>query len=113
MFGTRKGHVVDTSQNRKMLERVANDQSALLGKDKYDNIWHAKTLPTGKQVWVQMRKGVIRNGGLNDTPVEYNPVTGLAALTKSNQNVKTGNLTFFFILNFKKYMFVRRIKSNY
>ncbi len=44
----------------------------------YGSIWCEKFLPNGTQIWVQGRNGLIRNAGLNLTPIKWHPKTGLA-----------------------------------
>ncbi len=82
IFGTRDGHIGDTPENRALLTSVANNPSTTLGPDKYGTVWSAQLQSDGSQVWVQTRNGQIWNGGVNKTPLPYNPETGLAAPTK-------------------------------
>jgi len=84
IFGERDGHLPDTPQNRRLLQDIANDPETTLGPDKHGNIWSAKILDDGTQVWTQTRNGEIINGGLNKTPRVYNPETGLSAPTRPN-----------------------------
>ncbi|GAB1577047.1 hypothetical protein [Bordetella petrii] len=82
IFGSRPGHLPDTPQNRELLLSVANDPTARLGPDRFNTIWSARTLPDGSQVWTQMRNGQLWNGGMNPTPLPFNPETGLASPTR-------------------------------
>ncbi len=82
IFGTRDGHIADSPANRALLTDVANDPATTLGPDKFGTVWSAKNQPDGTQVWVQTRNGEVWNGGVNKTPVPYNPETGLAAPTR-------------------------------
>lgn len=84
IFGDREGHLLDTPQNRTLLQDIANDVKTTLGPDKHGNVWSAKNLEDGTQVWTQTRNGEIINGGLNKTPRVYNPETGLSAPTRPN-----------------------------
>lgn len=77
IFRKDEGHVVDTPENRRLLLDVANDVSARLESDQYGNIWAARTLPDGQQAWVRIRADTILNGGINATPRDFNPRTGL------------------------------------
>ena len=61
-----------------MLMDVGLDILCYLGPDKRENVWFAKILPDGSQLWVKIRDGFIIDGGLNAIPREYNPYTGLA-----------------------------------
>jgi RHS repeat-associated protein len=78
IFRDAPGHLADTPANRRLLQDVADDASTTLGTDKFGNAWSARTLDDGTQVWVQTRNGVIQNGGLNQTPRVFNPITGLS-----------------------------------
>ena len=77
IFRNKKGHLSDTVENRKLLENTANNNKNYLGKDRYGNEWYQQTLKNGKQLWTEVRNGKIINGGLNDIPKEWNPLTGL------------------------------------
>ena len=83
IFRDAEGHLAtDTAANRQLLQGVADDARARLGTDAFGNGWSAKTLPDGRQVWVQTRNGKIINGGVNRTPKTFNPQTGLSAPSK-------------------------------
>ena len=58
---------------------VANDPSCYLGIDKRGNHWFARTNTDGTQTWVITRGGTIREGGRNQSPHLWDPVTGLSA----------------------------------
>jgi len=78
IFREAPGHLADTTVNRTLLRDVAEDAATTLGTDRFGNVWSARTLEDGSQVWVQMRNGVIQNGGVNTTPRVFNPETGLS-----------------------------------
>lgn len=80
IFREAAGHVLDTPENRQLLLEVANDEAARLESDQYSNIWSARLLPDGSQVWVQMRGEKIVNGGINSAPRTFNRSTGLKKL---------------------------------
>jgi RHS repeat-associated protein len=82
IFGDREGHLPDTAANRKLLEEVASDPAASLGKDRFGNDWSARTQPDGTQEWTQARNGEIINGGLNQTPRTFSPETGLSSTVR-------------------------------
>ena len=71
----------DTPEARALIEEVANDPNCKLGTgpDSRGEIWYGKTLPDGKQIWVEIRSGenIIRDAGINDIPKTWNPITGL------------------------------------
>lgn len=81
IFRDTPGHLRDTAANRRLLQEVADEVGTTLGTDKYGNIWSAKLLPDGTQVWIQVRNGEIINGGLNLVPRNFNPLTGLSSPT--------------------------------
>ncbi|MFC4435990.1 hypothetical protein [Cupriavidus respiraculi] len=55
IFRNSEGHIRDTPANRKILETVANDPSAILGTDEYGTTWAARLNPDGTQTWVAPR----------------------------------------------------------
>ena len=79
IFGDRPGHLTDTPSHRAELLAVANDPSCYLGIDKRGNHWFARTNTDGTQTWVITRGGTIREGGRNQSPHLWDPVTGLSA----------------------------------
>ena len=78
IFRNKPGHISDTPENRKMLEQLANDLSAHIGKDMNGNDWNVRNLEDGSQVWVQSRYGIIQNGGINKPPRPWDEFTGLS-----------------------------------
>ncbi|CAG2133597.1 beta strand repeat-containing protein [Cupriavidus plantarum] len=82
IFRDSEGHISDTPANRQLLETIANDPSAMLGTDKYGTTWAAKLNPDGTQTWVGIRGGKVSYGGVNETPKQFNPQTGLASPTR-------------------------------
>jgi len=77
IFSDRSGHIEDTPENRELLVRLANDVTARLESDQHGNIWAARPLPDGRQVWVWFRGEKIVNGGINETARAFHPKTGL------------------------------------
>ena len=82
IFRKAEGHLQYTKENCKILEEIANDSSLILGKDKYGNLWAAKTHINGSQHWVQIRNNKIINGGYNVKTRQFNHNTGLAKNNK-------------------------------
>jgi Tfp pilus assembly protein PilF len=68
IFRRAHGHLRDSPVNRKRLENLANDATALVSKDKYGNTWHARLEPDGTQLWAEIRGERIINGGVNMPP---------------------------------------------
>lgn len=77
MFANRPGHLPDTPENRALLESVSNNPSNYLGTDRMNTQWYAQTQSDGSQIWARVWNGSIFNGGINDIPRKWNPVTGL------------------------------------
>jgi hypothetical protein len=74
IFSDRKGHVVDTPSNRRLIEGVVLDRSNLVGKkQRGGSELFAKLLDDGRQVWVEVRGGLIQDGGVNDIPRSFWP----------------------------------------
>ncbi|MCR5622470.1 MAG: hypothetical protein K6G18_11540 [Treponema sp.] len=71
------GHLVDTSKNRKTLERIANNKKLYKGTDIYGKKWYIEPCKNGGQHWVSVKNGKIQDGGYNRTPVPWNGKTGL------------------------------------
>ena len=78
IFRRADGHVLrDTAENcAHLLETVSDDYQ--LGTDRYGNIWYARLLDDGQQIWISVRNGVILNAGMNAEAHEFNPDTGLS-----------------------------------
>ena len=76
IFRNADGHVPDTPANRALLGDVANDVMYFRGTDIYGIEWYVKNMTDGRQVWVQVRNGVIFEGGINDIPKIWNTETG-------------------------------------
>ncbi len=77
IFRKTDGHLPDTLENRKLLEDVANNEGNYAGTDSlFRNQWYSELLSDGKQIWVKVRDRIIRNGGLNDPPRQWDPITG-------------------------------------
>jgi hypothetical protein len=79
IFRDKVGHfIVDTPTNRKILLDVVNDQKNFLGADQHGTHWFSKIISDGSQIWVAVRNGLLRYGGVNKIPKIFNPTTGLS-----------------------------------
>lgn len=67
IMSERKGHIIDTPENRSLLESVSSDEKNYVGKDSHGNTRYVKIV-NGKQVWVSVRNGIIQDGGINEKP---------------------------------------------
>ncbi len=77
IFEEREGHLLDTPENRKLLEELANNKDRYKGKDKYGNDWNIRLNDDGTQDWVRSQHQVINEGGRNLTPRPWDDETGL------------------------------------
>ena len=83
IFRDEAGHFSrDTAANRKQLIDTAANRRNYVGTDKFGNNWHSRSMDNGRQLWMSSRNGVIRNGGINNTPRSFHPRTGMSKLIK-------------------------------
>ena len=66
IFEDRRGHVVDTPENRKMILDTASNEKNYIGSDEWKCDWYQKHLPSGSQIWVRIRGNQVTNAGVND-----------------------------------------------
>jgi hypothetical protein len=78
IFRDAPGHVADTPENRTLIESTASNSDNFLGNDEFGNDWYARELDDGRQSWASVRNGEIRNGGINETPRNFDDETGLS-----------------------------------
>jgi hypothetical protein len=71
IFRRRRNHIEDTVKNRQLLLETGKDRMNYKGKDDWGNSWYAKTLDNGREVWVEIRDGIIQNGGINQIPKDW------------------------------------------
>lgn len=64
---------------------LVKDFNNFLGDSSWGNWWYAETLSDGTQLWAEVRGEKIINCGINETPKEYNPDTGLSNPVKPTQ----------------------------
>jgi hypothetical protein len=72
-----------TRQKVDNLLSVASDPGNIVGTDRYSNVWSTRPLPDGRQVWVQIRRNRITNGGVNATPRFFDFGYGLTSALAS------------------------------
>lgn len=77
IFRDKEGHLLDTSENRKLLLDLANDIEYHVGNDKWGNDWNVRLNDDGTQDWVRSMSQVINEGGRNQNPKPWNSETGL------------------------------------
>jgi filamentous hemagglutinin len=78
IFRDAPGHLSDTPENRRLLIETASDPQNLTGRDWYGNLWYTRQMSVERQVWVQVRGEEICNGGLNQPPRVWSPLTGFS-----------------------------------
>jgi RHS repeat-associated protein len=68
IFRDASGHMIeDTFDNRKLLTDTLSSRN-FVKTDEFGNNWFARLLDNGTEVWVKVRNGMIRNGGINPIP---------------------------------------------
>ncbi len=83
IFRDAEGHLQDTIGNRQAILDLANDpKNYYSSPDAHGNLWCARILEDGTQIWASIRDGKIRNAGLNKTPIKWDCTTGLCSFTK-------------------------------
>ena len=68
IFRAAPGHLPDTRRGRALLVETASNEANLVGEDRFGNLRYARTIDGVGQVWVLVRGGEIRNGGVNPSP---------------------------------------------
>lgn len=68
IFADREGHIIDTLENRRLIESVANDANLFVGVSDNGLGWFSKIQDDGSQVWVKVFRNdtthIISDGGL-------------------------------------------------
>ena len=68
IFRDAPGHIIDdTFDNRKLLTDTLSSRN-FVKTDEFGNNWFARLLDNGTEAWVEVRNGMIRNGGINSIP---------------------------------------------
>lgn len=81
MFDDREGHRPDSLEFRAEIIATVKNVKNYHGSDINNNDWYSEILSDGTQRWALVCKNIIKNGGINDIPKEYNPISGLSRLT--------------------------------
>ena len=92
IFGDSEGKLKDTTENRQLLERLANSEDNYCGTDRYGNEWYAKTNADGSQTWVKVKNGEIKAGGTNKSETAWNYDTGMQEAGWSDGGSNTNKL---------------------
>lgn len=64
IMANRKGHLINTPENRKILETISDNESNYVFTNHNGNRVYAKVI-NGNQYWVYARNGIIQDGGIN------------------------------------------------
>ena len=65
IMANRKGHLIDTSANRKILETISDDKKNFIKSDPRGFNVYSKVV-NGKEYWVYERNDIIQDGGVNE-----------------------------------------------
>lgn len=95
IFRKKEGHLNDTPENRSLLENLANSQENYKGTTGNDLQWYSEIREDGSQAWVSVRNNTIQNGGINNPPRPWDPVTGYNRPRKE-----------FYIMNYENRAFI-------
>jgi hypothetical protein len=78
IFAAREGHAPWSAEYEHMLLDMASDQRNYFAQpDQYGSLWCEKILDNGTQLWCWIRKGKIRDAGINIIPRKWDSMTGL------------------------------------
>ena len=80
MFDNREGHRPDSPEFRAEIMDTVKNVKNYHGSDINNNDWYSEILFDGTQRWALVCKNIIKNGGINEIPKEYNPISGLSKL---------------------------------
>jgi len=70
IMGDREGHLIDSPENRKILEDVTNDKVNYVGTDFRGHQWYSKMTRDG-QLWVHVFNDRIIDGGINKVEIPF------------------------------------------
>ena len=75
IMAKREGHMIDTPENRRILERISDDKKNYIRSDPRGFNVYSKVI-NGKEYWVHERNGIIQNGGVNIKEFYYHKKGG-------------------------------------
>ena len=75
IMANRKGHMIDTPENRRILEEISSDKKNFIRSDPRGFNIYSKVL-NGKEYWVYERNGVIQDGGVNNDNFKHHKKGG-------------------------------------
>ena len=70
IMAKREGHMIDTPENRRILEKISDDKKNYIRSDPRGFNVYSKVI-NGKEYWVHERNGIIQNGGVNTKEFYY------------------------------------------
>ena len=70
IMAKREGHMIDTPENRRILEKISDDKRNYIRSDPRGFNVYSKVI-NGKEYWVHERNGIIQNGGVNTKEFYY------------------------------------------
>lgn len=80
IFADRSGHIIDTLENRQLIESVANNVKDFTGVDARGRAWFSRIQDDGSQVWVKVFKSdtthIISDAGVNKIPLPFDKDRG-------------------------------------
>jgi peptidoglycan hydrolase-like protein with peptidoglycan-binding domain len=74
IFNNPGNDLVDTPENRTLLEKTANNLGVLVGIDDDGNAWSAGLQADGSMIWTQAKDGVILNAGIYNQQQSVQPM---------------------------------------
>ena len=75
IMADRPGHMIDTPQNRKILEKISSDKRNFIRSDSRGFNVYSKVV-NGKEYWVYERNGIIQDGGVNTSNFKHHKKGG-------------------------------------
>ncbi|MGN1156824.1 MAG: hypothetical protein ACI4TK_11660, partial [Agathobacter sp.] len=76
IFINKSGHFLHDTQEARYLLESTTANKYFYGYDTFGNAWYQRLWGRGRQIWVQVRSNIIIDGGINDKPRPWDPITG-------------------------------------